>query len=87
MFKFEKDGIDQPLYYKKTAYSLKEGGLVYCPGYNSAPADILDILVSSILHTDEMTGFEKNGFESKLSCMQTNMNLQGNRSLFSHFLF
>jgi len=75
MFKFENDVIDEPLYSKKTAYSLKQGGLVYCPGYNSASADILDILVSSILHQDEMNGFEQNGFESKLSYMQTNMNL------------
>jgi len=75
MFSFEKDGIDEPLYSRKTVYSLKQGGLVYCPGYNNAAPDILDILVSSILHPDEMTGFKENGFESKLSYMQTNMNL------------
>jgi len=75
IFNFETDAIDEPLYFKKTAYSLKQGGLVYCPGYNNAAPDILDILVSSILHPDEMTGFEKNGFENKLSYMETNMNL------------
>jgi len=74
-FKFEKDGIDEPLYSKKIAYSLNLGGLVYCPGFNFASADILDILVSSILHPDEMTGFEKIGFESKLRYIQNNMNL------------
>ena len=75
MLNLENDKINQPSYSKKTIYSLQKGGLVYCPGYNYAALDILNILVSSILHPDEMTGFEENGFENKLSYMQTNMNL------------
>jgi hypothetical protein len=74
VFKFDQP-TEKSDYLRKTLYSLKEGGLLYCPGYNSSSVDIINILVSAVLQTIEMNNFNERGFEGKLSYIQTNMNL------------